>query len=163
MNRRMREAELAIDLGRGVLRAVRVRRGRLSTVSATLFQPRPASVPIEDPQAVGNWLRAQLKEGGLGSGAAVFALDRDIASIKRLDLPSAEQDELPDMVRMSIERDLPIEAADAVIDFMPIEETETGTSVQAVAVPRREVEWVESVAEAAGLAFVCAGRRGGYH
>ena len=149
--RRIREAELAIDLGRSVVRAVRIRRGRQTEVIATLFENRPKTTPVDDPQALGHWLGDALKKSGLGSGAAVFALDRDIVSIKRLDLPTTNPDELPGMVRMAIERDLPIEATDAVIDFIPIEYSDTSIAVQAVAVPRREVEWVESVAQAAGL------------
>lgn len=151
MYRRMRDAELAVDLGRGVLRAVRIRRGRQTKVMATLFEHQPESVSRDDSQATGRWLREALQRGGLGSGAAVFALDRDIVSIKRLELPTTDKDELPDMVRISIERDLPIDAEDAVIDFMIIEQSEGNTIVQAVAVPRREVEWIQEVAQAADL------------
>ena len=149
--RRTRDVELAVDLGQRAVRAVRIRSGRQTKVLATLFERRPESVPSDDPVATGRWLRAALQSGGLGSGAAVFALDRDIVSIKRLELPTADPDELPEMVRMAIERDLPIEAADAVIDFMPIEHSTTSTVVQAVAVPRREIENIEKVAQAAGL------------
>ncbi len=80
----MRDAELAVDLGRGVLRAVRIRRGRQTKVLATLFEHQPESVSRDDSQATGRWLREALQRGGLGSGAAIFALDRDMVSIKRL-------------------------------------------------------------------------------
>lgn len=151
MARSRRTLNLAIDLGRDVVRAVRLRRGSIVQVTATLVERRPESVLPDDPTAFGRWLGNALSTSGVGTGIAMFSLDRNAVSIKRFELPTEDPAELPQMVRIAFERELPIDGGDAIIDFTLLG-MEDGTSiVQAVAVPRVEVERIEAIALAAGV------------
>ena len=151
MVRITRQPTLAIDLGREIVRAVRVKRGRSLVVTGTLLERLPETVERDDASSVGLWLKDQLQKLGVNGGAAVFVLERDIVSIRRVEVPSTDPDELPDMVRMSIEKDLPIDAEDAIIDYIPIHEEGHSTIVHAVAISRRDVNHIHMVAAAAGL------------
>ena len=146
-----RRASLAIDLGRTSVRAVRVRHGRSMQVVGTFMEQFPSAIDRSDAQGVGEWLGGALRSAGLGGGPAGFALERDVASLKILELPTDDLDELPGMVRMAMERDLPIEASEAVIDYTVVDHGRESTTVQAVAVPRREINRINAVADAAGL------------
>ena len=148
-----RRISLAIDIGHHLMRAAQVRPGgpgRPARVTATVFERLPEDLDREDAAGVGRRLAAAMDEAGMSRGLAVFALDRSITSFKRLDLPTTNPDELADMVRIAVERDLPIDSDEAVIDFTVIGRSETGTTVESVAVPRREVDRIREIAAAAG-------------
>ena len=142
---------LAIDLGHNLLRAAQVKPGRPDRVISTLFERLPDSVDIDDSEAMGRALAKAMTRAGMTRGPAVFALDRSITSFKRIELPTTDQDELADMVRLAVERDLPIESGEAVIDFTVIDRRDDSTLVEAVAAPMREIERIRDVAAAAGL------------
>ena len=146
-----RQPTLAIDLGREIVRAVCVKRGRSLVVTGTLLEQLPETVERDDASSVGLWLKERLRKLGVNGGPAVFVLERDIVSIRRVEIPSTDPDELPDMVRMSIERDLPIDAEDAIIDYIPVHEEGHSTIVHAVAISRRDVDRIHMVAAAAGI------------
>ena len=146
-----RRPALAINIGRTTVRAVRVRHGRSMRVLETMMAQFPDSVSTNDSAAVGQWLRTRLDAEKIGHGAAIFALDRDVASLKVLELPTTDRDELPGMVRLAVERELPIDPAEAVIDYTVVSRGEATTRVQAVAVPRREIQRIEEISEAAGV------------
>ena len=146
-----RKIQLAVDVGHRALRAAKIRPGRRTSLAATVFEAIPDSVASDDAAAIGAALGAAMGRAGLGVGPAVFALDRSMTSFKRLELPTDDLDELPEMVQIAVERELPIDAEDAVIDFSIIERTADGFVVEAVAVPRREIERIHASADAAGL------------
>ena len=128
-----RRISLAIDIGHHLMRAAQVRPGgpgRPARVTATVFERLPEDLDREDAAGVGRRLAAAMDEAGMSRGLAVFALDRSITSFKRLDLPTTNPDELADMVRIAVERDLPIDYDEAVIDFTVIGRSETGTTVE---------------------------------
>ena len=147
-----RRLSLAIDLGHNLLRAAQVKPGRPDRVVSTLFERLPESVDSDDAEAVGRALSEAMTRAGMSKGPAVFALDRSITSFKRIELPTTDPDELADMVRLAVERDLPIESGEAVIDFTIVERRDDSTLVEAVTAPMREIERVEKVAATAGLA-----------
>lgn len=112
---------------------------------------RPHGVEPDDVAGLGRAVKEALSELGVQGGAAIFALPRSLASTKRFELPSRDRDELPDMVRLSMQRDLPIDASSAEIDFVVTEQTGTGSRIFAVAVPGSLVEFQRAVAAEAGL------------
>ena len=146
-----RRITLAIDLGHHVLRAAQVRPGRPCRVISTLFERMPDELDRADAKAVGRTLAGAMSRASMTAGPAIFALDRSITSFKRISLPTTEADELPEMVRLAVERDLPIDAEEAVIDFTVLGRKGEATLVEAVAVPQREIDRIHQVAEAAGL------------
>ncbi len=149
-----RRISLAIDIGHHLMRAAQVRPGgpgRPARVTSTLFERMPEDLDREDAAGVGRRLAEAMEAAGMSRGTAVFALDRSITSFKRLDLPTSNPDELADMVRIAVERDLPIDSDEAVIDFTVIGHSEKGTVVESVAVPRREIDRIHEIASVAGL------------
>lgn len=143
---------IAIDFIRRRLRGVEatVRRGSVH-IERAFSVPMPDDVQVDDDEAVGRWIGAQLKANRIDGNQAVVAVNRDHAVVRTLELPTRDQDEIPDMVTLSMRRDLPIEADDAVIDYIVIGEGETSTEVLACAVPLRIVERVRKVTEHAGV------------
>lgn len=149
-----RRITLAIDIGHRLIRAAQVRPGRPgrpARVVATIFERLPEDLAEDDAEGVGRCLARAMDTAGMSRGSAVFALDRSITSFKRLTLPTQNPDELPDMVRIAVERDLPIDADEAVIDFTVVGREDASTVVESVTVPSREVDRIREIAAAAGL------------
>lgn len=151
-----RRSNLAIDLGPRYLRAVQVDRrpGRRIGVVASMFERVPEDLDNATPQVLGSRLAEGLRRAGLVPGPAIFAVPRSVLSIRRVELPPAHDDELPEMVHLSVERDLPIDAADAVMDFTVVERRSDGLSVDVVVASEREIGRIREVASAAGIPVV---------
>ncbi|MBM4107007.1 MAG: hypothetical protein FJ257_12150 [Phycisphaerae bacterium] len=144
--------KIAVQVSRTGVQVAAIRPGTFGgALAAAASRPWPAGVDPSDATAVGQAVAAFLKELGLSGRGAVFALSRSLASTKRLDLPTRESAELPEMTRLAMQRDLPIDAASAEIDYALVETTETGSRVLAVAVPGPVVRFQREVAKAAGL------------
>lgn len=155
---------LAVDYSKRRFRAVQVvRSGDLLRVRRVLAKDIPDSVQPDDPVSLGEWAGDMLAKAGFPKGKAVFAIPRDQVSLKRMTLPTTDPYELPDMVRLSMQRDLPFDPAEAVIDFVPVMVTGVGgagtdgtpegssTVVLVAAIQRRTIDHVQQVARAAGL------------
>lgn len=143
-------AKIAVQLGRDAVQVACLRPGTFGGYGVSAVTRRHGVAP-DDAAGLGRAVRDALLELGVRGGAAVFALPRSLASTKRIEFPSRDRDELPDMVRLSMQRDLPIDAATAEIDFTVLETTPGGSRVLAVAVPGALVEFQREVAAAAGL------------
>jgi Tfp pilus assembly PilM family ATPase len=144
---------LAIDLGRRRLRAVQASSAprRSIHVRGVLVCDVPPELPSDDASAMGAWLAQRLRDGGFVRGPATLSIGREHVIVKRISLPTVDVVELPDMTRLAMQRELPFDAESAVIDFVTVERHESSTTVLAVAVPRKQVDFVHAVAEAAGL------------
>lgn len=143
---------IAIDWGRRRLRVAVGSVGRAGVrLQKTLAEPFPESLDAADAAAVGRWIRERLDAARIAPGKAIVALGREIVGIKRISLPTTEDEELPDMTRLAMQREVPFAAESAVIDFVPAERTGAGATVLAVAAPAPAIEHVRRVADAAGL------------
>jgi len=146
---------IAIDIGRRRLQAVCAqrtgRRGANVEVTRTLQQPLPDDLDSTDAEALGRWVKTQLKAARFPRGRATIAIAREHVGVKRLTLPTSEEDELPQMTRLTMQRDLPFDAEQAVIDFVPVKHTETNTTVVAVAAPNTVLQSTQQAARRAGL------------
>ena len=141
---------IAIDLGRKRFRALHASAGQSVRIKRALSLDYPVELAVEDPQALGHWIGQQMKAGGFPRGKAVISIGREHVGVKRMLLPTNLDSELPDMTRLAMQRELPFDADSAVIDFVPVDRGPTSTTVLAVAVPRKMVEFAEAVALAAG-------------
>jgi hypothetical protein len=142
---------IAIDPGGRLLRAVELRTGRGGVhVLRAIAKPYPPGLDPSDPQALGRFVASTLDAAGFGAGDIVATLDRDRATVRRLDLPSNEDTELPDMARLVMQRETPAEAGPLVVDLLPLERSATQTTVLVVAAPERSVAELRAVVEAAG-------------
>ena len=143
---------IAIDIGRRRLRALLAARGRSKlVVKRVLVESVPENLDTKDPQAVGAWLGRCLREAKFPKERATIAISRERVGLKRITLPTIVDDELPDMTRMAMGRDLPFDADTAVIDFVTLQRDETSTMVLAVAIPAAVLEFEKALAVAAGL------------
>ncbi len=143
---------IAIDIGRRRLRALLASRGRNTlTVKRVLVEPVPEDLDTKDPEAVGSWLGRCLKKAKFPKEKATIAISRERVGLKRITLPTIVDDELPDMTRIALGRDLPFDADTAVIDFITLLRDETSTTVLAVAIPEAVLEFEKALAAAAGL------------
>lgn len=145
---------LVVEFGRWRVLALQLRVHRTSVeIVKQVELAMDAETLAADPEAAGRKLRAALDAASITAGPAIIALPRDVVIVKRLELPGAERDELPDMVRFAMGRELPIDAGDAAIDFAPLADSST---VLAVAVPKRLLEPAASALRAAGCRPVAA-------
>jgi len=78
----------------------------------------PAEVALDDAEAMGRLVSAALAEHGRKGRGVVMCVPRGQAVLKTFELPgNVTGDELPEMVRFQVEKELPFAAAEAVIDF----------------------------------------------
>lgn len=143
---------MAIDITRRRFRAVEVSRsGQVLRIERVLVHDVPDRLDLADAVAVGEWMGATLTRHGFRRGRVTIAMSREHVSLKRITLPTVDPFELPDMVRLSMQRELPFDPADAVIDFVPAESVDGKTTVLAAAMQRSLVDHMGALARAAGL------------
>ena len=143
---------IAIDIGRQRLRALLAQRdGTMLRVKRTLIEEIPSDLDGDDPAAIGAWVQSQLKRAGFPRGNVTLSLAREHVGLKRLHLPTTDVHELPEMTRLAMQQEMPFDADGAVIDFFPVAQSERGTTVVAVAVPKSRLDQSVSAARAARL------------
>jgi len=162
---------VAIDFDGRSVRIVHARRTGKSTRIETLYtNPMPVGLDGEDTEAMGGFLADSLEDfarntkAGLGRHGVLMSVPRRKAVLKPLVLPPGTKPaETASMVRFQVEKDLPFNGNEAVIDFTisshldPAEsahngEQETeGISVLVGAVSGEVVEHYRQIAQAAGV------------
>jgi hypothetical protein len=152
---------IAIDIGRRRLRAIQADcdRNRI-TVKRLLVEPVPDDLDAGDPKALGTWAGQQLGSAGFSRTKAVIAMAREHVVLKRVRLPTVDPRELPEMTRLALQRDLPFDPNDAVIDFVTVERGESSTTVQAAAVSQPALSAARQAARTAGLGVDSVSLRG---
>ena len=149
-----RKSTVAIDLVRRRLRAVHVSHSRQGlTLRRVHVAIAPNELDMNDHEAVGAWVAVELGKGKIPRRNAVVAMSREHVALKRITLPTTDRYELPDMVRFSMDRDLPFDATEAVIDYVPVAVKENRTTVVAVAIQKSVKESIEAVMRAAGVSI----------
>jgi Tfp pilus assembly PilM family ATPase len=155
----MRDA-LALEIGPRWLRALLgMQDGGRLRVGSVLEEPVPPAVDPDDAEALGAWIAGRLSSAGLRAGRVTLAVPREYVVLKRLTLPTVDTNELPDMTRLALQRDMPFDAGQAVIDFVVADRTDAHTTVIAVAVPESVRRRMRAIVEAAGLTLDRVGLR----
>lgn len=124
------------------------------TVERVLRLPWPAAVDREtDPVGMGVWLREQLTAAGVGARAAVLVLPREDVVTRRLDLPNAPDEELPELVRFQAAARSATPVDQLVIDFIPLPpvSAELGRPALMTSIEQSDLERLRRVCEAAEL------------
>jgi Tfp pilus assembly protein PilN len=85
-------------------------------------------------------VRAELDARGLRPRAARVAIQRNLVTVKPLDLPSTADSELEEMVRFEVDRHVPFPADDALVDFTVLPTDGEGRRVLLLAAERRVVD-----------------------
>ncbi|MCH2132659.1 MAG: hypothetical protein MK116_02805 [Phycisphaerales bacterium] len=143
---------VAVELGSARLRAVAAVSTRHGIrIVRTHVSDIPEQLDRSEPEAAGRWLGDQLRQAGFRRDRCIVALPREEVVLKRIVHPTDDLDELPDMTQLSMERGLPFESEDAVIDFVVLETTEASTTVLAAALPGEALDRTRRMMNAAGL------------
>lgn len=141
---------VAIELGRRRVCAVAGRRsGDGLIVDRVVSAAIPSAVDRDDPAAIGAFLAEKLTEAEFPRGPVVAVVGRDAVAVKRLELPTTAAHELPEMVRLAMRRELPMEGA-ATIDFLADGSRDGASSVLSVAAPDAAVAALVVSIESAG-------------
>lgn len=146
---------LCIDPAERSLRAILLSvDGAASTVERAVVEDVPAEVDANDVEAQARWIGETLRRHGFpGNGAcdeAIVTLDREQATVRRIELPTDDPDELPDMARLAMQRETPVESGHMVVDLVPRETVGTNTTVLLAAAPHAAVLRAKRIAEVAG-------------
>ncbi len=143
---------IAVELGNTRLRAVEAVPTRQGIrVVKTLVGDIPSSLDRHEPRDVGSWIGSQLSEAGFKGNRCIVALPREDIVLKRLTHPTTERDELPDMTRLAMERELPFDHATAIIDYVQLGTDESTSTVLAAALPGESLDRAREMVSAAGL------------
>jgi len=162
---------VAVDFDSRSVRIVHARQTGKSTRIDTLYtNPMPPDLDPNDAEATGKFLRASLKDfskntkTGLGRYGVLMSVPRRMAVLKPLVLPPGTRPvETASMVRFQVEKDLPFNGDEAVIDFTTTnhldlaepahngDEEAEGISVLVGAVSGKVVEHYLQIARAAGV------------
>ena len=124
------------------------REGAAVRLGGSFVEMMPPEIDPQDAAATGKWLRAKLRATGFPRAGITLVIPRERVVLKRLSMPTTDADELTDMVRLAMLREIPFDAADAVVDYVPVEASATSTSVMAVAVPAAMLDHLRTVMRA---------------
>ncbi len=101
---------------------------------------------------VGERIAAALAARHVGRAGALVAVGRSDVELRRLSLPPAPNDELPDLVRFQAMREFNVLGEDWPLDFLPLDDDpEQPRSVLAAAINPQVVERIGRTCHAAGL------------
>ena len=92
------------------------------------WEVAPPSDSVDAMSAERGVVDALRNEGALHSGA-LLSLSRLDAMLRTIDLPTDDVDELSDMARLAVLRDLPVEGASGVTDYVVLESTHGASKI----------------------------------
>ena len=131
-------------------------------VRKLLAEPIPAALNLDDPVAVGHFIRESLKKRRIRARRAIVAVARDQALLRMIRLPEAPDDELVSMAHLQMDKELPYPADEATIDVTFAHPSGSGSEqvgVLAAAVRTKLLANIRKTAEAAGLKLDRVGLR----
>lgn len=145
---------LCLDWDKRSLRLVVARVGKVRTVLEDAHSHRlPPGVEADDPEALGDFIRAMLRRHRLRQRSVVVDVPRDRAVINRLRLPPTPAREVAAAVRFQAMKELPFPLDTAAIDFVITDTDEQGLAreVLLAAVTVETLGRVRQTCAAAGL------------
>jgi Tfp pilus assembly PilM family ATPase len=104
--------------------------------------------------AVGERLRAKLKEAGIAPAPLLVCLGRDRVIVKEIKIPPVPLHEEPAIVRFQALKELTESGDDSVLDYVPVHSAAGERRVQVMAVKKDLIVAYKKLAEAAGLKLV---------
>jgi len=153
---------LAIDWDRRNLRLVSVRlRADGVELLKAVSAPIPAGLALDDAESLGAFIREAVRQAKIGTRRALLSVSRDQVVLNTLPMPPAEANDLPNMVRFQIAKELPFAAEQATIDFAIRGEFDPreASTVLVAAVRNEQLQFYERVAAEAGLTVERIGLR----
>lgn len=145
---------LILEWSRDRLSALTVTEGVRSTVKATASQP---SIDHADPHVpvanAGESLRAWLIKAGIAVDRAIIVVPREAVVLRRLQLPQAPPDELPELVRFQAATRTSAPIDTLVLDYLPLPAIDPalGQKVISCTMERDVLQRIQAVCQAAKI------------
>ena len=118
------------------------------TVRHALTVPRN---PEGSPETLGEDLHVALRNHAITSDAVTVVLPRSLVTLRRIQLPSVTDNELPDMVRLQAATRLTVPLDAVCMDFVPLPSHSKGRDVLLATAPAEKISRIRSTLEVAGL------------
>jgi len=121
---------IGLDIGSNLIKVAEVRKGGKGYEVVSLdLAPTPQEAfensMIVDPKALGQAVKALLKKAGIGGGQVVSSVSGQSAVVVRvIDVPQMNAADLAETMKWEVERQVPFNAAEVVMDYQPIERPE---------------------------------------
>ncbi len=150
MNRKV----LCLDWDKRTLRLVVARVGGLRTILEDAHSHRlPENADADEPEALGEFIRAMLRRHKLHHKSAVVDVPRERAVINRLTLPPTPLNEVAAAVRFQAMKELPFPLDTAAMDYVVTVRDEKGLASEALiaAVTLETLDRIRRTCSAAGL------------
>ncbi|HLQ45317.1 MAG TPA: hypothetical protein VK137_11350, partial [Planctomycetaceae bacterium] len=138
-----------------------VRRGRHWSMTRAVRIARQAdSEAAQEPDSVGLWLKKELSSAGITAKHVILAMPRAGAVLKHLELPVANETELPALVWLQAEARGAGSLADGDIDFLPLpshrSQVDAMPQILLVSLPHKILSAPVAALRSAGLTVVAA-------
>ena len=106
-----------------------------------------------DAPTLGDWLRRELSKAGFAATDAIIVLPREDVVTRRLELPNAPDEELPEIVRFQAAAKTTTPMDQLALDFVPLPalEGEQLRPALMATIDRKRLEHLRAVCTAAGL------------
>lgn len=153
---------LCLDWDRRAARVVQARVGGGRVLLEEAHARRvPANVDIDDPAAMGAFLKQTLERHNIKLRRAIVDVPRDRVHIHRLTLQPTPDNEVAAAVRFQAARELPYSVDEAQVDFVVMQRDENGrvTEVLLAAARLETLSRIQATLDAAGLTVARVGLR----
>ena len=121
---------IGLDIGSNLMKVAEVRRGSKGIEVVSLdVAPTPQEAfensVITDPQMLGQAVKALLKKAGISGGQVISSVSGQSAVVVRvIDVPQMNTAELAETMKWEVERQVPFNASEVVMDYQPIQRPE---------------------------------------
>jgi len=115
--------------------------------------------PQTDVVRAGKWLKTALREAGMSATQVLLSLPREDVVVRQLELPTAPENEMPDMVRLQAATKSTIPLNQLLLDYLPlpVEKDSESSSVLMTTVPTSQISPIKELLGAAGLELLSIG------
>lgn len=117
---------IGLDIGSNLIKVASVRKGSKGIEVVSLdVAPTPQEAfensAIIDPQMLAQAVKALLKKAGIGGGDVISSVSGQSAVVVRvIDVPQMNAAELAETMKWEVERQVPFNASEVVMDYQPI-------------------------------------------
>jgi Tfp pilus assembly protein PilN len=125
----------------------------ISVIAETHSQWPAEATPAQSAKAAGEWLASELNRAGITATNAIVSVSRRDISLKLLEFPMVDDEELASLVLLQVESRLDVAANGQTFDFLPlpVEEHATHRHALVAAIAQSKLDQIQQVLSAAGL------------
>ncbi|MBL8851481.1 MAG: pilus assembly protein PilM [Planctomycetaceae bacterium] len=146
---------VALDWESGSLRwaAARIADGRVTLADWASLEWTPDVADVQNVAVTAERLKQALGQLSARSPRALIVLPREVVVVRKLELPSVPENELPDLVRLQAATKLATPVDKLGLDYLPlsVHEEKTGLAVLLVSVEQERLQRIHDAVKAAGL------------